>query len=201
MIRLPHHGIPPSARLCRAAALALVAICAACGGTDDAAGQPRTNPTFETAPPARATEGATGTFGAADVAALARGLRAEIAAVQIARTRGAAAKTPEERGAAAQEEWDSATIPLGAQAAGLTPARYRAIRTAVNDVLSTLDFQGKIAGPLEIDFDNADAATKARIQGDAFAALPPASAAALRADFERIAAVWIEYTTLTAQNG
>ncbi len=72
---------------------------------------------------------------------------------------------------------------------------------AVHDVLRTLDFQGKIDGPLSIDLARADEATKARVAGDAFAGLPAASAAALRAAIPRLTPAWVEYMTLTAVAG
>jgi hypothetical protein len=141
------------------------------------------------------------TFSSAEVQALVRGFAAEVDAVQAARARGRAAKTPAERGQAAQAEWEDATVVLGAKAAGMPLARYRAVRAAVNETLQTLDFQGKIPGPLEMDLSAASPETRARLARDPLAALPPASAAALKANFDAIVAVWIRYTTLVAVNG
>jgi hypothetical protein len=45
---------------------------------------------------------------------------------------------------------------LGAEASGLSESRYRDVREGVNRVFTTLDFQGKIDGPLSIDLERAD---------------------------------------------
>jgi hypothetical protein len=137
----------------------------------------------------------------ADLDGLARGLRKEIDAIKAAQAKAASAKTAEERGAAIQAQWDTATIPLGAEASGLSRARYREVREAVDRVFTTLDFQGKIDGPLSIDLSRADAGTKARVNGDAFAELPAAAAAALRARMDRLVPLWSEYKTLVAVAG
>ncbi len=100
-----------------------------------------------------------------------------------------------------QAQWEAATVPLGAEASGLSTARYGEIRDAVNRVFTTLDFQGKIEGPLSIDLERADPETKARVSGDAFAGLPPEAAMALRAKLDRLVPVWIEYKTLVAVAG
>ena len=100
-----------------------------------------------------------------------------------------------------QAQWDTATIPQGAEASGLSADRYREIREAVDSVFTTLDFQGKIDGPLSIDLERADAATKARVSGDAFAPLPAGSASALRARMDRLVPIWSEYKTLVAVAG
>jgi hypothetical protein len=171
---------------------------AGCGGSSDGAGaQVTENPTTEQGGRAAAAA----SFDAADLDAYQRGLRAEIAAVTAARERGAAARTPEERGAAAQDEWETATIPIGAQAAGMNAERYEQIRETVHGVLSTLDFQEKIDGPLSMDLERADAATRERLSRDPFADLPSDSAAALRAKMDEILPAWIEYVTLTAVAG
>jgi hypothetical protein len=75
------------------------------------------------------------------------------------------------------------------------------VREGVNRVFTTLDFQGKIEGPLSIDLERADPATKARVSGDAFADLSPEAAAALRARMGRLVPVWSEYKTLVAVAG
>lgn len=137
----------------------------------------------------------------ADLDGLERGLRREIEAIKAAQAQAATAKTAEERGAAMQAQWDSATIPLGVQASALSAARYREARDAVNRVFTTLDYQGKIDGPLSIDLSRADAETKALVNGDAFAGLPAASAAALRARMDRLVPLWSEYKTLVAVAG
>jgi hypothetical protein len=138
---------------------------------------------------------------AADVTALQRGVEKEIAAVRAAQEQSSSAKTAQERGQAIQAAFETATIPLGAAAAGLSVERYRAMRETVFEVLQTLDFQGKIDGPLSMDLSRADAATKERLSRDAYADLPEASAAVLRAHINEILPVWIRYVTLTAVAG
>lgn len=92
-------------------------------------------------------------------------------------------------------------MPQGAEAAGLPVDRYRQVRDAVNEVFETLDFQGKIDGPLSMDMSRADAATKERLARDPFSDLSSGSAAALRARMDRLVPIWAEYVTLTAVAG
>lgn len=140
-------------------------------------------------------------FTAADLEAYERGIAREAQLVLAARERGRAARTPAERGAAEQATWDTATIPGGAQAAGMPVARYRQLRQTLHRVLSTLDFQGKIPGPQEMDMSAASPETKRRLAGDPFAELAPASAAALRARLDGVARAYIAYMELVAVNG
>ena len=140
-------------------------------------------------------------FTEADLDAYERGIAKEIELVKAARDRGARASTPAERSAAAQAEWEDATIPAAAQAAGIAADRYRGTRKAVHTVFETLDFQGKIDGPLEMDLARADEATKARLARDPFDALTPAAASALRARMNRLLPLWKEYATMTALYG
>jgi len=140
-------------------------------------------------------------FTEADLEKFEQGLRKEIDAVKAARDKAASATTAQERGEAMQAQWETATVPLGAEASGLSAARYGEVRDAVNRVFTMLDFQGKIEGPLSIDLERADPETKARVGGDAFAGLPPDAAMALRARMDRLAPVWIEYKTLVAVAG
>lgn len=130
-----------------------------------------------------------------------RGLKSEIAAVRAAQERSGTAPTPQERGEAIQASFEHATIPQGAKAAGLPVEEYRDVRRTINDIFQTLDFQGKIDGPLSMDLSRANEATKQRLSGDAFADLSPESAAALRARMDRLVPVWIEYVRLTAVAG
>lgn len=130
-----------------------------------------------------------------------RGLRRETEAVRAAQQRSSEAKTPQERGDAIQASFEDATIPLGAEAAGLPLEQYRTVREIVTVVFRTLDMQGKIDGPISIDLSRADEATKQRLSRDAFADLAPASAAALRAQMDRLVPVWIDYVNLTAVAG
>jgi hypothetical protein len=94
-----------------------------------------------------------------------------------------------------------ATIPAGAEASGLSVARYQEIRERVDLVLTTLDFQDKIDGPLSIDLSRADADTKRRVAGDAFAELPADAATALRGRMDRLVPIWVEYKKLVAVAG
>lgn len=130
-----------------------------------------------------------------------RGLKREIEAVRTAQQRSGTATTAQERGAAIQASFEEATIPQGAAAAGLSVEEYRGLRETVNGVFQTLDFQGKIDGPLSVDLSRVDAATKERLARDPLAALSAGSAAALRAQMDRLVPVWIEYVTLTAVAG
>ena len=75
------------------------------------------------------------------------------------------------------------------------------MRETVTGIFQTLDFQGKIDGPLSMDLSRADAATKERLARDPFADLSSDSAAALRAQMDRLVPVWIDYVMLTAVAG
>lgn len=130
-----------------------------------------------------------------------RGLKKEIEAVRTAQQRSGTATTAQERGEAIQASFEAATIPEGAAAAGLSVEDYRQLRETVNGIFRTLDFQGRIDGPLSMDLSRADAATKERLAHDPFADLSSGSASALRAQMDRLVRVWIEYVTLTAVAG
>jgi hypothetical protein len=136
-----------------------------------------------------------------DLDAYEKGMRKEIDLVKAAKARGDSAKTPAERGAAAQAAFETSTAPVAAQAIGAPLDRYQATRRTVNRVFETLDFQGKIPGPMEIDTAHASPDMKKRLAGDPLQELPAASAAALRARLEALSRVWIEYTRLVAVNG
>ena len=58
---------------------------------------------------------------AADLDAFERGFTKEIELVRAAKKKGEEATTPQERGKAAQEEWEDHTAPLAAQAIGMEP--------------------------------------------------------------------------------
>ncbi len=83
----------------------------------------------------------------------------------------------------------------------MTGERYQEIREAVNEVFTTLSFQGKIDGPRKIDVTRASPEMKARLARDAFADLPPASAQALRMKMNVLVPLWSEYVLLTAVAG
>jgi hypothetical protein len=136
-----------------------------------------------------------------DVEAFERGFAKEIELVRAAKARGLAATTPEERGRAALEEWAEQTAPGGAQAAGLAPERYWEIRETVTTILETLDLKGEIEGPMELNLELATPEMRRRVESDPFAALSPASAAALRDRLDRLAPLWSEYHGLGAQAG
>jgi hypothetical protein len=130
-----------------------------------------------------------------------RGLKKEIEAVRAAQELSRNAKTPEERGKAIEASFEHKTIPQGADAAGLSIKQYGDLRETVNGIFQTLDFQGKIDGPLSIDLSRVDAATKERLARDPLADLSPESAEVLRAQMGRLVPVWIEYMNLTAVAG
>ena len=140
-------------------------------------------------------------FTEADLDAYERGLKKEIELFQASHARGSAAATPEERAAAAQSGWETATAPEAARAIGADPDRYLKTRRTVDRVLETLDFQGKIPGPKELNLELASPEMKQRLSSDPFAELSPASASALRARMDRVAPIWIRYTELTAVGG
>ena len=75
------------------------------------------------------------------------------------------------------------------------------MRGVVDRVFTTLDFQGKIDGPLSIDLERADPQMKARVSGDAFAGVSPNAAMALRSRMDRLVPIWSEYKTLVAVAG
>jgi hypothetical protein len=192
--------LPNNSRLLGAFAL----IAAACTGsrsdgarsTDSAAPKP---PSIDQS--ANAPSDAPFAFTDADLDAYERGMRKEIELVKAAKARGDSAKTPEERGAASQAAFETSTAPAAAQAIGAPADRYQATRRTVNRVFETLDFQGRIPGPMEIDPARASPEMKKRLRGDPLDELPPASAAALRARLAPLSAVWIEYMKLVAVNG
>ncbi|HEX9984953.1 MAG TPA: hypothetical protein VGF69_16950 [Thermoanaerobaculia bacterium] len=187
-----------------AAGSLLVVMCggreAATGGGGEGAASGVSTVETAAAEQAPASEGPAD-FSAADLDLYERGIVEEIAVVKGAREKAANAATPAERGKAAQEEWEDQSIPAAAKAAGIDVERYRHTRNAVHHVFETLDFQGKIAGPMEMDMERASEEAKARLAKDAFATLTPAAAAALRARMDRLVPAWIEYATLTAVNG
>ena len=169
----------------------LVLLNAGCGSSE-----PSGSPAEESSSAAAQT-----TITAEDLAAYERGIMRETEAVRAAQREAAAAADPQARGRALQAQFETATIPLGAEASGLTESRYRAVRLVVHDILRTLDMQGKIDGPMSMDLSRADEATKTRLSRDAFADLPADSAATLREAVPRLAPAWIEYVTLTAVAG
>ena len=184
-------------------AMLLFAAATGCGGSDApaAAGEGEARVDANASESQASGRTAPAELTAADLNAWERGMKAEIAAVRAAGDRAASASTPQERADAASAGWERATIPQGAETAGLAVDRYRQVRETVNEVFRTLDFQGKIDGPLSIDLSRVDPATKERLARDPFADLPGNSAAVLREQMDRLLPVWIEYVTLTAVAG
>lgn len=155
----------------------------------------------EQAAPAATSSAAGLSLTDADLEGYARGIRRETEAVREAERRAAAASTPEERGAATQAGFETATIPLGAEAAGVPVERYAEVREAIHTVFETLDFQDKIDGPLAMDVSRASEDMKRRLAADAFEGLPPDAASLLRARMSQLVPLWIEYVQLTAVAG
>ena len=182
-------------RTYKVAALVVVLFAIACGGSNSSEEVSRASE------PAGQDDSTQVTFTEADLDKFERGLRKEIEAVKAAQVKAASASTAQERGDAIQAQWENATIPLGAEASGLPEARYRDVRDGVNRVFTTLDFQGKIDGPLSIDLERADPATKSRVSGDAFVDLPSEAAMALRAKMDGLIPLWSEYKMLVAVAG
>jgi hypothetical protein len=183
--------------------LILCGLLAACGGSGaDVEDSARSSPASagEASTGASASE-ATRTLTADEMQAYERGLRREIEAVKAAHARTASAATAAERGEAAQAAWETSTIPLGAAASGLPAGRYEQVRETVEEIFRTLDFQGKVDGPLSIDLERVDETTKARLARDPFDDLTPDSARTLRAHMDRLLPVWMEYVRLTAVAG
>ena len=177
----------------------------ACARKEPAA-QAAAAPAAEPPPPATVTAEAdigerAFAFTAADLDAWERGMKKEIELVKAAQARSAAAKTPAERSAAAQAGFETATAPEAARAVGANPKRYLETRRTVDRVLETLDFQGKIPGPKELNLELASDDMKQRLSSDPFVELDPASAALLKERLDRVAPIWIEYTQLTAVGG
>lgn len=133
--------------------------------------------------------------------ALERGLKKEAEAVRAAQERARTATTPAARGEAIQASFEDATMRQGAGAAGIAVDEYRQVRTLVIDTLRTLDYQGKIDGPLSVDLSRVDAATRERLSRDPLAALSPAAADALRKRMDSLVPVWLDYVRLTAVAG
>jgi hypothetical protein len=183
------------------AILAIISFAAACGGDRSPAPGDTSSATPAASSAASAPSDAPFAFTDTDLDAYEKGLQKEIELVHAAKTRGDNAKTPAERGAASQDAFETSTAPAAAQAVGASVDRYQATRRTVNRVFETLDFQGKIAGPMELDTANAPPEMKQRLTSDPFAELAPASASALRARLDALSRVWIEYANLVAVNG
>ena len=179
-------------------AVAVLFVCAGCADTGDKASAPAS---ADSAPAAASSSTRAVELTNESLRAYERGLRKEIEAVRAAQQRSSSAKSAQERGEAIQASFEDATIPQGADAAGLDVEQYRELRETIDEIFRTLDFQGKIDGPLSIDLSRVNEATKQRLSRDPFADLSPESSATLRAQMDRLVPVWIEYVTLTAVAG
>jgi hypothetical protein len=180
----------------------LLCLTVACGGgAETGTDQKAEAPAPETSALAAAPAAGPLDFSEADLDLYARGIAQETSLVKAAQERASTAATPAERGAAAQEQWEEQTIPAAAKAANIPEDRYRQTRTAVHTVFETLDFQGKIDGPMEMDLTRASDEAKAKLAQDPFTTLTPGAAAALRARMDRLVPLWVEYVSLTAVNG
>jgi hypothetical protein len=141
------------------------------------------------------------TLTAADLDGFEKGLAREVELVRAATARILKATTPEEGNAAREGMLPEKTAAEAASVTGLTSERYRVVRETVHGILRTLDFQGKIDGPMSIDTARASASMRQMLASDPYAALDPAGAAALKARLDRIVPVWAEYVNLTAVAG
>lgn len=183
--------------------LAVVAICGACSGGDGGgdAGADAGSASQPSAALGAASGGAPAAFTAADLDGYERGFAREIELVRAAQERQRTATTPQARGEAMQAQRTDQTIPEGARSAGMSAERYQQVRESVHGVLRTLDFQGKIDGPMRMDTARATPEMRRQLASDPLAELPPASAAALRERLDRLAPPWSEYARLTAVGG
>ena len=188
----------------RFVAVAFAASIAACSGGANSSDQPAaaaTSSASGTEPAAAGASEQAAELTPADLEAYAKGLAKETELVRAAQERASTATTPQARGEAQQAQWEDATIPEGAKAAGLPVDRYRAVRATVHRTFQWLDFQGKIDGPMQLDTTTAAPDMKARLARDPFEELTPPSRAALQAMMDRLVPPWIEYVKLTAVAG
>jgi hypothetical protein len=186
-------------------AVTLLATLAACGSDDakpaDGSATSSAAPSAADAPSSTGSAPAAAELTAADLDAYAKGLARETELVRAAQDRARTATTPQARGEAQQAQWEDQTIPEGAKASGLSPDRYRAVRTTVHDTFRWLDFQGKIDGPMQLDTAHATPEMKDRFGRDPFAELSPGTREVLQAQMNRLVPPWIEYVKLTAVAG
>jgi len=181
-------------------------VAAACGKeANDTGGQP---PVDAAGAPAAASsssdasaQSAPAELTSANLDAYARGITKEIALVQAAQERARTATTPQARGEAMQAQWEDQTISGGAEAAGLSTDSYRQVRRTVHHVLQTLDFQGKIDGPMQMDTARATPEMKKQLASDPMSELSASSRAALEAQMNTLVPLWIQYVNLTAVAG
>ncbi|HEU5051253.1 MAG TPA: hypothetical protein VFU00_13065 [Gemmatimonadales bacterium] len=172
---------------------------ASCGGEAENGDRPEAE--GEAPAAAAPAAGEPTSFDGADVDAFARGLTRESELVRAAQEKARTATTADERGAAMQAQWEDQTIPGGAEAAGMSVERYRAVRETITRTLRNLDFQGKIEGPMQLDTARATPEMRRMLETDPYAELPPASAEALRTRIDQLVPIWGAYMELTAVGG
>lgn len=141
------------------------------------------------------------TLTTADLDGFEKGLAREVELVRAASEKSRTATTPEERGEAIQAAFEDNTMKAAAPVTGLSAARYKLVRETLSTLLTTLDFQGKIDGPQSVDTANANAALKARLASDPYAAIDPAGAAEFKSRLNRIVPLWVQYVNMTAVAG
>jgi hypothetical protein len=186
--------------------IVVLLLAAGCGSdsaqTDSAAKEPSPSATAVASSPApAAASDSPAELTSANLDAYARGIAKEIEQVRAAQERERTATTPQARGEAAQAQWEDQTIPDGAKSAGLSTESYRQVRKTVNHVFQTLDFQGKIDGPMEMDTTRASPEMRKQLTQDPFDELAPASRTVLRERMDRLVPLWVQYVRLTAVAG
>ncbi|HXG72000.1 MAG TPA: hypothetical protein VNJ04_15430 [Gemmatimonadaceae bacterium] len=140
-------------------------------------------------------------FSDADLNSFITALGKETEILRAGQERQRTAATPQQRVDALQMMREEARIPEAARAAGMSVDRYTAVRSTIIPMLQTLDFQGKMKGPMTMDTTRVGEETRARLRGDAMAGLPAASRNALTASLSRIEAIWGDYMALATQGG
>ncbi len=187
------------------AGLALITAGTACSSgdvtPDDGAAPPPVTPAIPDVPAIAAPSTGPVTLTSADLDGFEKGIVRETELVRAAADMASRATTPQQRGAAIQAGFEQATMPTAASATGLSAERYRVVREALGELLTTLDFQGKIDGPQSVDAARAGPAMKARLESDPYARFDAASTAAIKARLSRIVPLWVGYISLTAVGG
>ena len=186
-------------------AIALFLFVGACGQdsaqTDRPANEPSPSASAATSSASDAASSVPAELTPANLDAYAKGLAKEIELVRAGQERERAATTPEARGEATRAQWEDQTIPEGAKSAGLSPENYRQVRKTVNQVFQTLDFQGKIDGPMEMDTARASPEMRKQLAQNPFDELAPASRTVLRERMDSLVPLWVQYVKLTAVAG
>lgn len=191
-----------------AALAAAVALAAGCGGRDDATG---------TTDPAQASAAASADSSAPGAEASSRSSDPRKDTPQIELTdellqgyaRGLAKEAeiirrpdrelPSHMGVDVSAKYPTEESTELLAAAGLDAEGYRAVDQVVRPVLTTLSFQGRIEPRLSLDLERASEAQRKQVASDPFDNLSPASAAALRRNFDAIVEPWGQVTRQLAQ--